>query len=786
MKPELFNELRKLRNEIAHGRHPDPTDVAERLRELGVSVSSSELPALIPTLLRAFGGYGGQYFVPQVLHQVLTDLVEGRSAQLVCDPWAGLGAVVASLQDATHAKKAIAITQDEAEAALGRVLVRNAEWRVGDPIAVLSGLTGEIDVVASIPPFGARRERPMMLTTSTGDSVELKDDLGNLILVAASQKLGADGIGLFLVTPSFFSSPRSVLHSFKALGLGVEAALALPSGSFAPQTNIATYLVIIRRHPVSRMFVAQLSNDPNTNHHIIFNFKQAKQGGRLERGRFIDPLSFRGLESIHIEERVKEAERRFGAPALRLRELASAVNLGRYGDDFTFPKQDNAVFVPLIGISDVRDSLDDLTMKRQNYAQVVIASAMSDARFVARFLNSELGRAIREAGKSGGTIPKLNKQSLLDLRLFVPTTQTQVTMLEIEARIAAEENTLLGLQNNLAELRRQLWSDPGSEPEIDESLRALSARLSGDLKQRTAEQLDQWFETLPFPLASILRAWQATPSQDYRAKQEHLLHFFEAAAEFLSIILLSAFSSRDSLFEEHRGKIAEALREQNLSFQRASFGTWKLVVEYLAKQTRQLLSGDMDSRALCGDIFADATLALPGMLGQNEVVGVLSATNKMRNDWTGHGGVLGQTEAQLRNEQLLGQVHALRKAMADGWADIQLVHALSCRPRRGVFENEIAVLMGSNSEFLKETRSMSVWLDVERLYLAGKDSVRALQLLPFVQVGPSPSSAKNACYFFNRVEKDGLRFVSYHFADQPELRESFEDVPAAVEFLKQA
>jgi hypothetical protein len=92
--------------------------------------------------------------------------------------------------------------------------------------------------------------------------------------------------------------------------------------------------------------------------------------------------------------------------------------------------------------------------------------------------------------------------------------------------------------------------------------------------------------------------------------------------------------------------------------------------------------------------------------------------------------------------------------------------------------------MGSNSEFLKDTRPLPTWLDVERLYLVRKDGGRALQLLPLVQVGPSPSSAKNACYFFNRLEKDGLRYVSYHFIDQPERMYSIEDACEAISLLQ--
>ena len=91
--------------------------------------------------------------------------------------------------------------------------------------------------------------------------------------------------------------------------------------------------------------------------------------------------------------------------------------------------------------------------------------------------------------------------------------------------------------------------------------------------------------------------------------------------------------------------------------------------------------------------------------------------------------------------------------------------------------------MGSNNEFLKETRAMATWLDVERLYLSKKDSGKALKLLPLIQVGPSPQSAKNACYFFSRLERDGARFISYHFTDKPELTGQFADATEAIKLL---
>jgi len=769
-----------------------PEELAEFLKKEDVRFSAHDLMAFGLILATRFGRSAGTSYVPEWLAEVFSSLVEGVSPKIICDPWAGIGLLIGILREASMAKTVIAFTPNNGELSLGQVIVPEADWQVGDPLQLIDAIPSELDVVASILPMGARTNHPLKLILPSGDAVELADDLGNLILVAASMRLSPSGIGLFVVTPSFFFSVRSVFRRFSELGLGIEAALALPSGTFAPYTNIPSYLVVIRRKPSTRMFVAQLSADTNTNLQVISNFRQGAEGGSLELGRFVAADTFRSIEHLRATETMTAAERRLGVQASNLAELGdvkSGIKLGRPSDEFAFQPLENAIYIPLIGNSDVMESPDELKLKVQNYAQVVIDPSRSNARFVAQFLNSEFGKELREQTKTG-FIPKLNMQTLRELRVFVPDLQTQRRMLEIETRITTEQNTVMALQNEIAELRRELWANPKSAPQIKERIDILARRLAGGIKQHASESLDQWFETLPFPQASILRAWQATPSQDFKTKYEHLLHFFEGTAEFVSVILLSAFNSHDAVFAPHRQKLTETMLKQNLSFNRATFGTWKLVVEYFGKQTRDLLNENgkksedaKNDRALCADMFSDPSLSLPDALSRKELAAIFSATNKMRNDWGGHGGVVGQEEAELRNQQLLAEVQKLREIIADTWAETQMIHALHCRPRRGMFENEVAVLMGSNNEFLKETRAMATWLDVERLYLSKKDSGKALKLLPLIEVGPSPKSAKNSCYFFSRLERDGARFISYHFTDKPELTGQFADATEAIKHL---
>jgi hypothetical protein len=214
------------------------------------------------------------------------------------------------------------------------------------------------------------------------------------------------------------------------------------------------------------------------------------------------------------------------------------------------------------------------------------------------------------------------------------------------------------------------------------------------------------------------------------------------------------------------------------------------VVKALGKQVRQLLrvNGKQPDQAkadldLCATLFSDDSLQLPTILSKPEIADVIERTNSLRNNWVGHQGVLGNDIAAQRNVILLAQLQKLREAMEDLWDDVELIQGIHCIHRQGMFENELAILKGSNSEFLKETRPLVMPLDVERLYVHSRGNVTAIVLLPLVHIGPSPASARNACYFFNRLEKEGVRFVSYHYADLPELTEAFEEAKATIQLL---
>ena len=399
----------------------DPITLAKRLKSLGISIPAGQLPELIPTILQSFGRHhAGHYQIPPVLSEAIAKLLEGRSAQTLLDPWAGLGTMLAIAQQATSSSKCLAFNPDASEVELAKVLFPQAEWQIGQPLSLLNKLSDSINAIVSCLPLGAKTSESLELAGTAGNPIKLRDELGNLILAAATARLSEDGMGLFVVPPSFFFSKRSVLSKFPELGFNVEATFALPSGSLAPYTSIDTYLLVVNKVANQKMFVAQLSNDRKANSQILTNFRNREEGGAVELGRYIDALEFRSIDSLRAGEYFESAKKEIGFPAAELEDLATEITLGRFGKDFNFPTAANAIYIPMIGQSDVVDSIEELYLKAQNYAQVVVDPSRSQASFITQFLNSELGKKGTRMGKIRNRYSEVEQTGLEEASSFHP------------------------------------------------------------------------------------------------------------------------------------------------------------------------------------------------------------------------------------------------------------------------------------------------------------------------------------------------------------------------------
>ena len=450
--------------------------------------------------------------------------------------------------------------------------------------------------------------------------------------------------------------------------------------------------------------------------------------------------------------------------SVRLLEIVKEINLTKASEPPGFEDRANAVYLPLIGPGNAVTSLPELTLKPHNYAQLVVDPERVDARFLAGFLNTPLGHAVRESARSGVIIPKITKTTLKAMELPLPDPDTLLRVLEADTRIS-------NLTSELNEIRDRLWLRPH---ELSQVVKVLD-RVNHE------EGFERWLEALPFPLASILWAYHVSP--DDRRRYEHLDHFFEALAEFIAVVLLSAFYSDPELFATERTKLSEILAQQGLSLERATFGTWMRITERLAKRLRVLLNGPVKERQTCHRLFKTTDSDVLAAMTSTKLIGILQQANSLRNEWRAHGGTMSDKEARRRRIVLEGHLSEVRKCFADTWEKYVLVIPRTLEFVQGYFRVRAHRAMGTRTPFpLVELRTYEP-LEEGQLHLTAELGLGGLKLLPFVKILEAPRTEQNACYFYNRIEDGGVRFVSYHFEAEAEIVQTFEDTARVLRVL---
>jgi hypothetical protein len=289
-----------------------------------------------------------------------------------------------------------------------------------------------------------------------------------------------------------------------------------------------------------------------------------------------------------------------------------------------------------------------------------------------------------------------------------------------------------------------------------------------------------WLETLPFPLATVL--WLYVTQRAPKDRVDTLLHFFEAYAEFWATTLLSVFLRDASRRAERKARLQTVLTDQKQSLEMASFGTWLTLVELLAKEGREL-RGTSDGTmwlkkeaALGDERFLDVLLS-------KDALRILRAVGSLRNSWKGHGGIVTDEVADGRLSIVTGHLADLRSILGERWNGYLLYRTGAFEFRDGIYVAQAERVMGTRAPFTVDTVELTGPAETGRLHLVGADSRDAMPLLPFIKVMPSPRTAMNACYFYNRKTKDGVRFVSYHFAEDSDVTDRFDDTAREVESM---
>jgi hypothetical protein len=719
--------------------------------------------AITPDLLHAidemrFNPQWQESGTPQGLVTFIGKLAAMHKVETVLDPTCGRGLLLHEVSVTTQAKVVHGIeinleTADIAHSVLGdRATIFRA-----NAILPPAELLARYDLIVAHPPLNAHLNLPVKLPRLGERKF---DDLGLALAAWGCSRLTEQGHVVLILSPSFLWSARGrdMLAAVHSLGCRVGALFHLPGGSLA-NTSIASYIVLLEHGPQQDVFIGEFAGKSDQQAQLLSNYKRRKSGEQPGLGRICSLDTFRGFDSFVAQERLKRLAKASGwkpqpadAVLLNPRKLTRA-------EGHTDPSP-NSFYLKMVGRGKAVLNRADFSLgSAQEVLQIEINPEVADARYLVHWFNqSQVGRSTLEVAKKGSVIPRIDRLTLFKSDLYLPPLAEQREILK-----GVEH--LKKVRAEAAELEEVLCSGTGETNQLVQQIQTINQE----------DRYEDWIESLPFPLASVLWRHHASGGA-HREKFEVLLHFFEATAAFVATVHLSALMSDDGIWSGVGHGLHERLKKQHLSLDRATFGAWKLAVEYLASQCKKLLDGE-NGEETCRRLYGTSNLSDIGMICKPELLGTLQRANAIRNQTTGHGGAIGPEDAKRIHEELRSLVDSLRGVFGRSWRDYELIQPAEGRYSGGVHSYQAKRMMGTRSAPFEMVQRESLQpLESDRLYLFDAMSQRGLLLRPFIQVMPSPQKKAMACFIFSRSEPGGAHFVSYHFDQESSLTAPFPDV----------
>ncbi|MGG3480021.1 N-6 DNA methylase [Peribacillus frigoritolerans] len=705
--------------------------------------------------LREFSKYfgrTGEIVFPEIITKFIIEILQDNQGSSIMDPSAGLGSLLTLIVKDLSYEKVFGIVQTAEQIEIASLMDKSKEisWEHLMFNDFINTTREPINTVVSCPPFiGMKKE----IEVKTADrTIKYKDTLANILILKSLLLLSQDGKGIFIVPQSFFLDQNKKFRTLiNGLGFYIQFAITLPSNTFN-NTSITTNLILINREKSDNLFIAEL-NELDDISSIVDNWKRNKQGRIITLGTYVKVNEYKSFRVISKELELNRLAEKMNIPSYPLKEIAYEINRGQRGQEDGFTERPNSVYLPLIGNSKALCKIADFKMTNpQNYIQLVLDSKKALAEFVAHFFNTEFGLTLRESLSNGMTIPKINKSSLESAMLYLPDIDTQHESVKLQSNIT-------DLRSQLNKLEHQLWKHPLKYKQIEKEIQQLN-RDDG---------LQEWIEGLPFPLGSIL--WRYVAESDIRIKKEILLHFYEAFIQFHVMIILSGLMSDEQCFKENK---SSWFTSEDIEYlKRATFGAWIEVGSRIAKVVRRELSNDDPyKKERVQRMFCQGRVEYIEAITNKRIFGILIQAKDIRNQ-DAHGGIESLKDATNKLTLLESELSKLRGILGSCYEDTYLVrHKSLDYIEEQIFKQNVELLIGSRSPFIKFEIAIKKPLKKDKLYLYNQGYTEALQLIPLVKFMSAPDYEENACYFYNKIEKNRIHWKSYHFDKEAEKIES--------------
>ena len=381
------------------------------------------------------------------------------------------------------------------------------------------------------------------------------------------------------------------------------------------------------------------------------------------------------------------------------------------------------------------------------------------------FEKSQVGQDTLASIRHGAPIPAISKKDLMGLIIWLPSKSEQALILEGVSHIK-------NIKAEVDEREKELWDGSKTASSTLERISLINKE----------DSYEEWIDSLPFPLASILWRHHAFNGSS-KDKYEILLHFFEATTAFLATVHLSAFMQSKDLWSEYLPILKRGLAKEHLSFERASFGSWRFAFEFLSKKCSKLL-GKPDSEETLKHLYGTTNRTSIETLCHPELRILFQESNKVRNQESAHAGAISDEHADDILSRMEILVQRLRGVFGRQWNHYELIRPGAAKFKSGIHQVDAERIMGTRHDpFASDMYESTFPLETNELYLFDRYSQMGLKMYPFVKVAPSPKRKAMTCFFYSRHGVDQSQFVSYHYSQESEISEVVPEIDEMLNLL---
>lgn len=567
----------------------------------------------------------------------------------------------------------------------------------------------------------------------SSDKFELKDYSEYFNILKSAALLKDSGAAIYLLGPDFLLRRKkdNVFCNLHKFGIYINTIINIPL--------LERIMIILTKKQPKNQFLAELNQE--SSEIILKNLKTSEKGKIAQYGSFTDIGSFYSFDSYWAKLKSDELGAQTNLKPLSIQEISEEININY---EPVFEDKTNSIY-----FKDADVFLGTISPEKARfYVQIVLKEDYVLAEYLYQFFNTPLGTKIRESLDIPTDDLRIFRSIIESIKVYLPDLNAQIDVVSLNSLI-------LDMETRINHYRKNLWKSPQDISHIQNELN------SGDAQQSEA-RFEQWLETLPYPLASIL--WASITNTQNERKVKYLLHFFEAFSEFIFTVLLSGLSANKSFYEKEVKNCNLDETQFRNWYYKPTFGNWYNKGSCLAKRVRQLLENNTKKKK-CLELFGNPEPEFLHKIAKKELFDIFHEVSNYRNQWEGHGPIVSEEGYKNRLKILRNNLSRVYNILEDSFENSFLVLPVQSSFKEGVHDYTVKKFMSTRPPFKPINIETVKLMDKTKIYLVSKNQMYPLELLPFIIV------KNEICYYYNGrdYESKKARYVSYYHSEEAEI-----------------